>query len=696
MNEFARREPDNAGRSLAYQPALDGLRAVSVILVVLFHAGLGFVSAGYLGVSVFFTISGYLITTLLLVEHRTTGAIRLGAFYGRRLKRLLPASVLCIFVVVVASQFGAFGRVDGLRGDVAGAVLQVFNWVRLAGDTSYGAIFGGAVSPLEHYWSLAIEEQFYWLWPLVLIALLRVSKHRVVTWVVGLTLAFSAGAVVIAQVFGPDAAYWATPARLPEILTGAVLACVLAGGWTVPANAARLAPIALAVIVALSCTLPSGRGLAYEGALPAFALVSALLIYALQVPGFVRRLLSARPLVFVGRISYGLYLFHWPVFVLLRDRGWNLTRLPDLAAALAITMAIAMLSSRIIERPVRASGWRPLTTLRLGALASTVALLSTVVVPPSVPFIQADGALLDAAGITPIDPAERTLALVPVPAGAVEQMSTTTATATLNSANSNVSPPDATTPDAATTTATITTTTTTPIELALPPAPARPVRILVAGDSTALYVAEGLAAWSLQHPLYAQLSVRWCEGCTFLLEPEITTFDLAGVIDASRRTIGENLPAAVQELRPDVVMLMVTVNDVSNREWSAEEGPLGPLDPRFRERLRTVYGNLTMQLLADGVPNVLWVVPPTPFHLWLEPEMNEPARYAAQHDVIRDVASLFDQRVTIVDLDAWLTAAGHTTDPWWRADGVHLTDESAALLAEQYLGPLVVARALKL
>jgi lysophospholipase L1-like esterase len=237
-------------------------------------------------------------------------------------------------------------------------------------------------------------------------------------------------------------------------------------------------------------------------------------------------------------------------------------------------------------------------------------------------------------------------------------------------------------------------TTTMPLRLDLPPAPVRPVRILVVGDSTSLYVAEGLAEWSIEHPAYAQTGVRWTQGLTLLLEPEIVTFDTPGVLEESRRTVGELVPAAVAELRPDVVVLMVTVNDSSNRRWSTDEGVLTPYDARYHERLRAAYTGLTDQLIAMGVPEVAWVLPATPYHLWLEPEMNEPDRYFVQHDVIREIVAAGGDRVSAVDFHGWLTASGLYRDNDWRPDGVHLTNESATDLAEQWLGPLLVTTAL--
>ncbi|HEY5875702.1 MAG TPA: acyltransferase, partial [Ilumatobacteraceae bacterium] len=203
---------------LEHEPALDGMRALAVVAVLLFHADVPWMRGGYIGVSVFFTLSGFLITRLLLAEHARTGRIALGPFYARRLRRLLPASLACILGVVAAAWLGWFTPTGSLRREVAGAVLQVGNWESLSGSDSYADLLhrlGGPASPLAHYWSLAIEEQFYWLWPPVLLALFigRPSPGALARRIGGVTVGFAVLAVWIAAQFGPDAAYWSTPAR---------------------------------------------------------------------------------------------------------------------------------------------------------------------------------------------------------------------------------------------------------------------------------------------------------------------------------------------------------------------------------------------------------------------------------------------------------------------------------------------------
>ena len=688
-------------QAFPHQPALDGIRAIAVMLVVLFHAGLPFVPAGYLGVSVFFTLSGYLITSLLLVEHARTGTVRLGAFYGRRVKRLLPASTLCIAGVVVARQLGAFADVTDLRSDVVGAVLQVFNWVQLGGSGSYGDLFGSATSPLDHYWSLAIEEQFYWLWPMVVLGVARLvqrrgertpafrTRRRLTVLLTLTTIVMSVVAMAIAEFAGPDAAYWATPARLPEILVGAWLAVVLHHRH-VPSNAARLALPSLVAILAASALLPSDHGPAYDGWLPLFAVLSAVLIYSMQADGRVRRILSMRPLVTIGTISYGVYLFHWPVFVVLRERGWTLTEAPHLAGAVAITVALALVSYTVVERPVRRATWPTLPTLRMAGMATAAVLASAVLVAPTAPAIRADDRLLDAAAIAPAGAGGTLVPLVASsPGPATTQARTPSTVADRPGTSGRAASVEPERDDANPSNTTVVT------QVELPPTPPRPVRILVVGDSTALYVAQGLAAWTMSHPDHAQVSVSWCQGCTFVLDADITSFDLDDVLTNSQRTITEVMPDAIERLQPDVVVMMATVSEAANRQWSAQEGPIGPTDARAQARIADAYANLTMGVVSAGVPDVVWVVPPTPSHLWNEPEMNAVERYDAHHQIIRDVVSRFSRHVSLVDLDAWARATGRFDDDTWRADGVHIDVGPATELAEQFLGPWLVAEALR-
>lgn len=342
---------------LGYQPALDGLRAVAVSAVLLFHLGVPWMPGGYLGVSVFFTLSGFLITTILIRERVVTGGIDTRAFYTRRLRRLMPASLLVVFGVCSLVAFGVIADAVTLRREILGALFQVENWVSLFGGKSYAQLFQSP-SPVAHFWSLAIEEQFYWLWPPVVTGLLAWSIKgaeplRRATWALcGLFIAFSLSVPLTLWLWSPDAVYFASWTRFAEILAGGALAALLSGKKP-PEWVRWLGIPSLIAIAALCVVTPSGRGWAYSGGLPLFALLSCALILALQPEGPVRSLLSTRAFVAVGQVSFGLYLFHWPVFVVLDASRTGLSGIALGALRMSVTIVITMLSYALLESPIR-------------------------------------------------------------------------------------------------------------------------------------------------------------------------------------------------------------------------------------------------------------------------------------------------------------------------------------------------------
>ncbi|MCB0969500.1 MAG: acyltransferase, partial [Ilumatobacter sp.] len=264
-------------------------------------------------------------------------------------------------------------------------ILQVANWVFLAGEGSYQDLFqetGGARSPLEHYWSLAIEEQFYWVWPPTFAALAVLARRRgwpLVRVLAVPTVAFVALGPAIAAAWGPDAAYWATPARIGEILTGATAAALVADRGS-PAWTRRATPAALVAVLAACVAFPTVGGPAYGGWLPALSTVTAVLLLGLQHPGPVRRALSVRPLVALGAISYGVYLFHWPIFVVVDEARLGTGGAVLFAVRVALTLAVAIASYRLVEQPVRRLRTAPRPTLiaGLGLTAACVALVAVV------------------------------------------------------------------------------------------------------------------------------------------------------------------------------------------------------------------------------------------------------------------------------------------------------------------------------
>jgi len=356
-----------------------------VAFVVAFHLGVPWATGGYLGVSVFFTLSGFLITSLLLSEHERTGRIGIRAFYLRRARRLLPAALLCIGGITALLVTGVLPAGTGARAEVFSALFEAANWHALLAGESYADLFV-APSALTHFWSLAIEEQFYVVWPIAFAALggwaaRRRGKATLSVALVAMFVVFAFAAPVTAWLWSADAVYLASWCRFAEILAGAALASLLSGR-TLPRSAGALAPVCLVAIVGLCVITPSGTGWPYAGYLPLFALVSVGLIAGLQVDGAGRSLLEVRPLVKLGVISYGVYLFHWPVIVVLDEQrtGWRGISLG--ALRIAVTLAVSIFVYWIVEHPIRVrtllvrqSRFAIATATGLAAVAVSVAVL---------------------------------------------------------------------------------------------------------------------------------------------------------------------------------------------------------------------------------------------------------------------------------------------------------------------------------
>ena len=690
-----------AAARIPYQPALDGVRALAVAAVLLFHAGVPGFDGGYLGVSVFFTLSGYLITSLLVAEHEATGTVDLGAFYGRRLRRLLPASAFTIAaIVVLAGLTDLFDGVSALRAQALGAIFQVVNWVLLAGDGSYQELLAetsGTPSPLEHFWSLAIEEQFYWAWPvcMLLIASRTTSRRGLVSVVGVITVVFCIAAPVIAQVWGPDAAYWATPARLGEILVGALLATVLAGR-IVGRRPAPLAPAALVALGLATVLFPTVGGPAYEGALPLVAVASAALILGLQVDGPVRAALSWRPLVGLGLISYGVYLYHWPIFVILDADRVGFDGAPLVALRLAVTLGVSVLSYVLLEQPIRRTRRREFgpTLVWSGVATASVAVAAVVVVPAALgDYWNVDDDVAAAAAIEVVDVPLTAAPTTVSTASPVVPSTTTPAVEPVSSSSSSAdSVPDATPSSTAATTTTSTTTTST-----IPPLPelARPMRVLVTGDSTANALGTGVVSWAVAHPDLAEVEVVAAPGCGFVMGGDRSHGDQ--IVSNANCTgwVDSQLLPAVERTRPDVVVVMVTTWDILGHRW--DDGPLiPPMEPEFRSRIEAAYGQLVDDVTSAGAARVAFVRHPVPDVWWLErvQEEDEPERHAVLYETYADLADVAPEHVAVVAFSEWFTEQGYDRDKDVRPDGVHLAPEVAADILERYLGEQILRAAL--
>ncbi len=368
----------------SYRPALDGLRTVAVYLVLLFHTGLAAAGGGFIGVDLFFVLSGFLVSNVILSEVDRSGSLRLGRFYARRVRRLLPAAV-----VVVAATSAAFVLVSSvtrrlpLVGDAQSALLYVANWRFLASSEDYFAA-NVEESPFLHFWSLAIEEQFYVVFPVLLLLLSRATRRWAWATLAGLGAFFvlSLGLQLYWAQVDSNHAYYGTDARLYQLLAGALLAVVLRT-WHVRLGPGRTEALAAGGLVAM---LVLGSGLlpmtpSWRGIAATVASVAVVAGLSLREDGVVAGLLSRRVPVFLGKISYGTYLWHWPVILVLEE---VLVVGPEVVAvlALAVSTGLAAVSYEVLEMPVRRA--RPLdrftwNTATVGV--ATSALVAVTVVP---------------------------------------------------------------------------------------------------------------------------------------------------------------------------------------------------------------------------------------------------------------------------------------------------------------------------
>lgn len=400
--------PRRVHRGLPYLAGIDGLRAVSVLAVLAYHGNLGWAPGGFLGVEVFFVISGYLITSLLVAEHRRSGTIGLRNFWTRRARRLLPALFTLLGAVSVAALIGAPDALRRLRIDVPAAIFYVSNWVQILRQDSY-FVQAGRPPLLQHLWSLAVEEQFYVFIPLVALVLLpRLRRGAVAILALG---GAAASAVTMAVLFNPDVdgshLYLATHTRLSGLLLGVALGLM----WSpsrLQAAAAQAAPGARWVLdgVALGGAAVIGWAVwrvnefdpfIYRGGLVVVDVATLALLAALAHPiSHLGRILGVAPLKWIGQRSYGIYLWHWPIFQLTRP-GLD-HRLGGLATAgvrVGLTVLVAALSYRFIEQPIRSGAlgrrWAAKPQLRSRDLNAAFGGLAVVAVLVAVgPVIRAD------------------------------------------------------------------------------------------------------------------------------------------------------------------------------------------------------------------------------------------------------------------------------------------------------------------
>jgi len=407
--------PPRSGAPPRRVQALDGLRGFALLGMLAWHAQIGWVKGGFARMTIFFVLSGFLAASSWL-SLTAKGVDRpFGTFWRRRARRLLPITVLGVaFATAVTVAIGSHEAVGGLRGDAASVLGGVSNWRFLLDGQSYGELFEHP-SAFQHFWSLSLEEQWFWILPLVLAGVIAVTGRRAWLAVAGLAVGLAAVPAVIAH--SPDAAYYGTHVRGGEFLAGVALALVLQrhGGalpssWRRPASA--LGTVGLAGLVLVMLTIERDHDWLYAGGLGLFALPAlAVVLAARQGTGPVVWLLGFAPLAFLGRAAFSIYALHWPLFQLLETERTGLDgpalAAVQLAAGIGLGSAVYLLiERRLIDRPLPDRWALP----ALASAGAAIVLVAGLAPRPAAPYdllaLQdrlADGFDLD------LDQAKRTL-----------------------------------------------------------------------------------------------------------------------------------------------------------------------------------------------------------------------------------------------------------------------------------------------
>ncbi len=648
--------PSATGRDRAV--GLDGLRAVAVLLVLAFHFGVGGLEGGFFGVDVFFVLSGFLITGLLVGEFRGRGRIGLAGFWLRRARRLLPALVVVLVVVSLVVRFAEpAGQYPGFRMSVLSSLGYFSNWWQIATSGSYFQSTSPP-SPLTHIWSLAVEEQFYLVWPFVVLAVMSLSRS-VVRGVRALLVVSVAGALAsaleMALLYSPSAnttrLYFGTDTHAQCILVGAALACALtivqlrrgregmdpvARGVRARVGVAIGGLAGLAVLIVLSCTLTGTSAAVYRGGFALVALSTAAVITAVVcLPrAGVARVLSLSPLVWLGSISYGVYLWHFPVVVFVDAERTGLSGIDLLAVRTACTLGLAIASFTLIERPIMlGTFWRSARALAPATVAVAAAVVAAMSVVPAA----------SAAPVAPSGPA------------AVRAEWQAVQVASFAGAGGRV-------------------------------------RTLLVGDSLALTVGVGLAPYASRYGV--DLGGRSHVGCGIALVLPLE----------DRGVVGDPFPNCplwpswwaddIRQLHPQVVGLIIGWWEVQDRIYDGRWQHLG--DPAF-DAYETAQLERAVAILGSGGAKVALFTAPY-FDNGEQPDgapwpADDPSRVDQLNRIMTAVAARDPGRVAVVPMHEYLDPHGRFT--WTiggnvvrQPDGIHTTLDGGAYLAPKILPQL--------
>jgi peptidoglycan/LPS O-acetylase OafA/YrhL len=654
---------DARATSASRLDALDGLRGLAVAAVLLYHSQFGFASGGYLGVSLFFTLSGFLITSLLLTQVRERGRVQLGTFWSRRARRLLPAATLALAGVLLFGATIASGdQLRELRGDVLAALGYVANWRFYLSGQSYAALFS-APSPVLHFWSLAIEEQFYLIFPLLVAFVVWATKAR--RYLLGLILSAGIVSSVLAGralygTSGSSRVYYGTDTRSAELLIGALLAVIVAGRVTparAPSARARAfasvaGSAALGVMVWWWATVEQQAAWLYRGGFALHACFAAIVIAAARVDGPFARALAWRPLARLGLISYGVYLFHWPIFLWLTADRTGLAPVPLLVLRLLVTLAISIASFVFLEQPIlqgrRLRGAYPKVAIPATAVALVTALVFVTSEAPASTIV-----------LAPLSSQPSALRIVRVKS-------------TPHTARPLAAPPVSAAPA---------------ISLHRSFSESRPVRIMVVGDSVGLSFGRGLELWAAETgaAVVENDAIRSCSLGRHLRVR--LPFGQEVPVPHGCEEWDKKWPETIESFDPDVVFTLYTMWEI---EWrQLPDGHWGkPGDPAFDQWQLNEYQTATDVLSRRGAP-VLWL------NIACQKKAIEPNDLFWIHNT-KTLPKLAASRPAahIVDVDRLLCPHGPPNPDFGgvhdiRPDGSHFCD-AGALEVARWLMPIVL------
>jgi peptidoglycan/LPS O-acetylase OafA/YrhL/lysophospholipase L1-like esterase len=616
-----------------YIGAFDGMRGIGLVAVLLYHGGYTILPGAYFSISMFFTLSGFLITMLMIREQAKTHTVALGAFWLRRARRLLPAALFTLLGVLLLRNYFTTIQPARLRGDVLAGLFYVENWWLIHTGQAYGAIFAEG-SPVQHFWSLAIEEQYYLVFPLLMLGLFRFVRHRMRIAAILTGLMFASFAYAAHLSPNLDRAYYSTFSRASEILAGIVGAFLVShfDRERTPRAQRAIDGLGIAAMLGMAwlwATIDLHDPFVFRGATFLNSLFTVIVIVACLQPGLVTRFLTVTPWRKFGGISYGVYLVHWPIFLILTEQRLGLGHNATFAVRVAVTLAVALAVYFGFENPIR----QKKMLKRNPIFFAVIGVATALVIGIAVAMPDTDSQVVDLSSASPVTAQLHDLAATPKQAGAE--------------------------------------------------------RVLVVGDSMSWSVWTGLDEWGRSHNV--QFGRYSALGCGIGGPGTLKYLGLTRATFPDCALWHRDLSSAVRSFRPDKVLVVIGLADISPREFPG--GTFRSIgDPVYDARLTARIRRVARTLTSTGA-ELRWVTFPhvdVPFSSggtgtppFVE---NDPKRMDELNALVADALAPIPG-AEMVDLAAYMRARpGGELDPAFRPDGAHLSADGTREVA-RWLGP---------